>query len=384
MSTLPKPSRRLRPSALAGQARRLFPGLLACAGVAAAASFLAEHYGAPVMLFALLLGLAMNFLSDPGAPHPMDADPAAAPAPAAAAPAVAGKEAPAVAGKEAPCQPGIEFAARHVLRFGVALLGCRITADQVSALGWRPVLGVVAAVIATIVVGVVAARALGLRGLFGLLTGSAVAICGASAALALAAALPAHPLKERATLFTVIGVSALSTLAMVLYPMLVQAGGLEPQAAGIFLGGTIHDVAQVVGAGYSLGAQAGDAATLVKLLRVAMLLPVIVFAAMLTRRLDGSKGAASGPRPPLLPGFALAFAALVAINSAGLLPQAVQSLGNDLSRGFLVAAIAAIGMKTQLKDLATVGWKPIALMVFETAFLAALVWAMLRFGPMPG
>ena len=73
-----------------------------------------------------------------------------------------------------------------------------------------------------------------------------------------------------------IGVSALSTLAMVAYPMIVQALGLDPQQAGIFLGGTIHDVAQVVGAGYSLSPETGDAATLVKLLRVAMLLPVIV------------------------------------------------------------------------------------------------------------
>ena len=355
------------------QVRRLFPGLLACAVVAAAAAFLGEHYGAPVMLFALLLGLAMNFLSDAADPAP----PAADGSPATAAP------------RPGACQPGIEFASKQVLRWGVALLGCRITVEQVVALGWLPVLGVVAAVIATIGVGVLAARALGMLGLFGLLTGGAVAICGASAALALAAALPAHPQKERATLFTVIGVSALSTLAMVLYPMLAQAGGLDARAAGIFLGGTIHDVAQVVGAGYSLGTQAGDAATLVKLLRVAMLLPVIVFAAVLTRRLAGSADAAAdagacaaapAARPPLLPGFALAFALLVAVNSFGWLPAPVQALGNDLSRGFLVAAIAAIGMKTRLKDLASVGWKPIALMVGETAFLAALVWAMLRFG----
>ena len=340
----------MRLAAFTGQARRLLPGLLASAVVAAAAGFLAEHYGAPVMLFALLLGLAMNFL-----------------------------------GAHAASQPGIELASKHVLRWGVALLGCRITAEQVLALGWRPVLGVAAAVVATIVVGVVAARALGFSRLFGLLTGGAVAICGASAALALAAALPAHAQKERATLFTVIGVSALSTLVMVLYPMLVQAAGLDARAAGIFLGGTIHDVAQVVGAGYSLGTQAGDTATLVKLLRVAMLLPVIVFAAMLTRRLAaGADAAAAGARPPLLPGFALAFALLVAVNSFGGLPPPLLALGNDLSRGFLVAAIAAIGMKTQLKDLATVGWKPIALMVGETAFLAALVWLMLHFGAAAG
>jgi uncharacterized integral membrane protein (TIGR00698 family) len=323
-------------SMAAGRARAqtLFPGVLACGVVATAATFLSQHYGAPVMLFALLIGLAMNFLS-----------------------------------AEGPCEPGIEFSARTLLRLGVALLGLRITAAQVVAFGWQPAALVVLSVVLTIGVAMIAARALGFQPLFGLLTGGATAICGASAALALAAALPAHPGKERATLFTVIGVSALSTLAMVVYPMIVQWLGLDMRAAGVFLGGTIHDVAQVVGAGYSLSNQTGDVATLVKLMRVAMLLPVIVFATVLTR----TRSTPGSQHPPLLPWFAVAFALLVAINSTGWVAPSVQALGSDVSRWCLVAAIAGIGMKTQLKDVAGVGLKPIALMVGETVFLATLV-----------
>lgn len=320
--------------------RTLFPGVLASAVAGAAATFLSQHYGAPVMLFALLLGMAMNFLSGEG-----------------------------------PCAAGIEFAARQVLRIGVALLGLRITFGQIAELGWQPVLLVVLSVALTIAVSMVAARLMGFQSLFGLLSGGATAICGASAALALAAALPSHPLKERATLFTVVGVSALSTLAMIAYPMVANVFGLDARAAGVFLGGTIHDVAQVVGAGYSMSRETGDVATFVKLLRVAMLLPVIVFAVMLTRRRADE---AAGPRPPLLPWFAVAFALLVAINSTGWLPASVTAIGNDASRWCLVIAIAAIGMKTQLKELATVGIKPIALMLGETVFLAALVLALLR------
>src|SRR5437867_3413550 len=104
-------------------ARALFPGVLACGVVAAAATFLSQHYGAPVMLFALLLGLAMNFLS-----------------------------------AEGPCAPGIEFSARQLLRVGVALLGLRITAAQVVALGWQPVVLVVLSVALTIGVAKLAAR----------------------------------------------------------------------------------------------------------------------------------------------------------------------------------------------------------------------------------
>jgi len=328
---------------LPARGRTIFPGVLASAVVAAAATFLSQHYGAPVMLFALLLGMAMNFLS----------------------------------GEGQTCAPGIELAARQVLRIGVALLGLRITVAQIVALGWHPVVLVVLSVALTIGVSMLVARLLGFQTLFGLLTGGATAICGASAAMALSAALPSHPLKERATLFTVIGVSALSTLAMIVYPMLVQWFGLDPRLAGIFLGGTIHDVAQVVGAGYSISHETGDVATFVKLMRVAMLLPVIVCAVMLSR---GQAGAQGGKRPPILPWFAVGFVLLAALNSTGWIPKSVQTFANDLSGWCLVIAISALGMKTQLKELASVGIKPIILMVGETVFLAALVAAMLHWG----
>jgi uncharacterized integral membrane protein (TIGR00698 family) len=273
---------------LAAQAARdLAPGVIACAVVGAASAFLSEHYGAPVMLFALLLGMAMNFLSGEGA-----------------------------------CKPGIEFTAKQVLRVGIALLGLRITTAQVVAVGWGPVLIVVICVVVTIALSMIAARLLGFQVIFGLLTGGATAICGASAALALSAALPSHPMKDRATLFTVIGVSALSTTAMIVYPMLARAIGLDDRSAGLFLGATIHDVAQVVGAGYSLSNVTGDTATLVKLMRVAMLLPVIFVAAMMTRS-SAKNGEGGGERPPILPWFAVAFAVLVAVNSTGFVPHAV-------------------------------------------------------------
>ena len=329
------------PTGWRARARTLAPGLMACAVVAAAAAFLSGHYGAPVMLFALLLGLAMNFLA-----------------------------------AEGPCAAGIAFAARTVLRVGIALLGLRITFGQVQAMGWQPVALVVGSMALTIGLSMAAARLMGFQAIFGLLTGGATAICGASAALALSAALPAHPLKERATLFTVIGVSALSTLAMIVYPMIVKMAGLDAAQAGTFLGATIHDVAQVVGAGYSLSRETGDVATFVKLLRVAMLLPVVVLAVAITRARGGGEPGAE--RPPLLPGFVVAFAALVAINSTGWVPAPVQTLGGDVSRWCLVAAMAAIGMKTRLAELATVGWRPVVLMLGETVFLAAVVLAWLH------
>ena len=326
-------------------ARTNFHGILMSVVVAVAAMSLAEHYHASAMLFALLLGMAANFLST-----------------------------------ESRCAPGIQFSASTLLRIGVALLGVRITLAQITALGVLPVAMVVLSVAVTIGFGVMLARLLGYRNRFGVLTGGAVGICGASAAMAIAAVLPAQPednVKERATIFTVIGVSSLSTLAMVTYPMIVAALGLDTDQAGIFLGGTIHDVAQVIGAGYSMSKDTGDVATIVKLLRVAMLLPVILVITLSYRKhhVTGESGAPK--KPPLLPWFVVAFALLVAVNSAGLIPATLQQSLQTLSTWLLVIAMSAIGMKSHLKDFATVGFRPILLMVSETAFLALLVIAFL-------
>jgi len=316
------------------QVRLWAPGLIVSAVVGIAATFLSIQYKASAMLFALLLGMALHLLAEEGR-----------------------------------CLPGIQFASSFVLRTGVALLGLRVTFSQVQALGWGTVLLVVGSVAVTILVGVALARALKLGSAFGTLTGGAVAICGASAALAIASILPRHENAERDASFTVIGVTALSTLAMILYPIVVGVLSLDHHDAGLFLGGTIHDVAQVVGAGYSVSPETGDIATIVKLLRVAMLLPacLVIGVALHVR------GSQSAHAAPVLPWFAVAFAALVVVNSFGWIPAPAIEAGSTFSRMCLVTAIAAIGMKTSLKSLVDMGFKPVMLMVLETLVLAGIV-----------
>jgi len=314
------------------------PGLVIAGLVALAASWLAEHYGAPVMLFALLLGIAVNFLSQ---------DPR--------------------------CQPGLEFASRTILRFGVALLGMRITFDQIQSLGVGVLALTAFAVVLTIASGWLLARSARLEASFGALTGGAVAICGASAALAIAAVLPRGPTHERDTVMTVVVVTALSTIAMIVYPLVATAIGFDSRGAGVFLGATIHDVAQVVGAGYSISDDAGDTATIVKLFRVALLLPAVLVISFLFRANQQSH--ANVTRPPLLPMFLVAFAALVIINSSGWVPQSVNAGLQEASRWCLVTAIAALGTKTSLGDLARVGWRPIAVIVAESVVVAVIVLA---------
>jgi uncharacterized membrane protein YadS len=137
------------------------------------------------------------------------------------------------------------------------------------------------------------------------------------------------------------------------------------------LGATIHDVAQVVGAGYGVSATAGDVATISKLMRVALLVPVVA-ALALAYRSPGGEGARRGL---MLPWFLVAFVIFAAASSAGFVPKPAADALNHASRWCLVIAIAALGMKTSLAALGKLGWRPVALMLAETVFLAAFVIA---------
>jgi uncharacterized integral membrane protein (TIGR00698 family) len=319
-------------------AKTLAPGIAMAAIVAITAQFLAQHYGTPAMLLALLLGIAVNFL-----------------------------------GSEGKTVEGIAFSARSLLRLGVALLGVRISFDLILSLG-LPLIGlVILGVLATIGFGLLVARLFGQGRSFAFLTAGSVAICGASAAMAISAILPRHERSEQHLIFTVMGVTVLSTLAMILYPIAVGRLGLDDVQGGVFLGGTIHDVAQVVGAGFTISETTGDTATLVKLIRVAMLAPVVLVASLLIRR--HATGRAQGETPPLLPGFVIGFLVLATLNSLHLVPEAVSGLLSSASRWFLLTAIAAVGMKTNIKDLLKVGGAAIGLLAIETAFIGLFILA---------
>jgi uncharacterized integral membrane protein (TIGR00698 family) len=224
-------------------------------------------------------------------------------------------------------------------------------------------------------VGLMLARILGLSRSFGVLSGGSVGICGASAALAIASVLPKSKESERDVILAVVVVTGLSTIAMIFYPMLVSVIGFDNQRAGLFLGGTIHDVAQVVGAGYMISQKTGDVATYVKLLRVAMLLPVVGTIAFVLSR---GRAGQSGMKVPL-PWFLFGFAGLVALNSLGLLPKPVVSGAGEVSRWCLVVAISALGMKTSFKALIAAGWRPVAVMILETLWIAGLVLGVVEF-----
>lgn len=315
------------------------PGLSFCGVIALAAAFIGDHYGGPALLYALLIGMTFHHLS-----------------------------------ADTRFAPGIRLSSRTVLRLGVALLGVRISLEQILALGVTPVAIVLVAVPATIVFGLLFARWLGMTKSQGVLTGGSVAICGASAAMAISAVLPERKDTEQHLIFTIVGVTTLSTIAMVLYPLLVRLLAMSDIEAGFFLGGTIHDVAQVVGAGYMISDTVGDTATFTKLLRVAVLAPAVLLISIFVAR--GGHASSGGAA---IPGFLVAFIALVIANSLGWIPDVLRDPLENLSRACLVVAIAAIGVKASFKELAELGWRPVLLITLETVFLAGLVLAGLHF-----
>jgi uncharacterized integral membrane protein (TIGR00698 family) len=310
------------------------PGLVACILIALATGFLSQNYGGPQLLYALLIGLSLHVLY----------------------------------GKES-IKPGIDFCAKNMLRLGVVFLGIRITFTDIAEIGLSTGLMLVVAVTATVCLGYVLAKLLKLPPHFGLIAGGSVGICGASAALAVASVLPKTKENERFTLLVVVGVTVLSTIAMVVYPFTLQLLDITALPAGVFLGATIHDVAQVVAAGMLLGAEAGDVATVVKLFRVALLLPVVLFISIFFGAKQSSQRLGWGSLR-LIPSFLIGFVAFSMIASMQILPSSVTDSIGDISRWMLVIAIAAAGLKTNFQELAKLGWQPVVMLVVETIFIA--------------
>lgn len=329
--------------------RAAAPGIGLCFVIAAAAMYFSSVLGGPSVIYALLIGIGLHVMSRAEA-----------------------------------CVRGIEISAKKILNIGIALLGVRVTFDQIAALGTAPILTVIACLALTLGAGWFTARLLGLRAETGIITGGATAICGASAALALSAALrkPGRVDEglERDTLFTVIAVTALSTLAMMAYPAFLSLFSLSDTATGMVLGATIHNVPQAVGAGYAVSPEAGDTATYVKLMRVGAL-PVLVIAIALAVSFQTARSAEAGTHQnkgalakaaATFPWFALAFAAILSANSLGLIPEPVRAVMEEASRWCLTAAIAALGLKTSFTRLLSLGPLYLVLIGAETLFLLAL------------
>ncbi|MFF0815717.1 YeiH family protein [Rhodococcus sp. NPDC003318] len=267
-------------------------------------------------------------------------------------------------------RPGLDFSAKRLLRAGVALLGLQLMFGDVIGLGF----GVIAVVVAIVVLGIAgtmyAGKLLGLSWSQRVLIACGFSICGAAAAAATDGVINA---KEEELLTTVALVVVFGTLMIPTIPLLSTLLGLTDRQAGMWAGGSIHEVAQVVATGGAIGGAALAVATVVKLARVLMLAPVMAYLGARARR-DARGGGTSATHPPLVPLFVLGFLACVALRSSGLLPEAAIAGAKLAQTALLTTAMFALGLGVRVSLLRSVGPRPFVLAALSTVWVATVAF----------
>jgi uncharacterized integral membrane protein (TIGR00698 family) len=338
------------------EAHRLLPGLLLAAAVVAAAAFGAEGIGrlvasgkSPIAgpTLAILLGLLVVN----------------------------------TAGVAGAFRPGLDFCVRKVLRLGIVLVGIRLSFLDVAKAGGAAVPAVLVVILLAMAVSSWLAARLRVSARLGVLAAASTAICGVTATLAVAPAIDAE---DREVAYTVANVTLYGILGMLLYPFAAHAlfAG-HPAAAGLFLGTSIHETAQVAGAALAYRSTFGDAAAMdaaivTKLVRNTFLVAVVPVLAIVHARRTGGKGtkvALSKLFPVFVLGF-LAMAVLRSIGDAGVRgagglalglfdAPAWKSITDGVARagtdGCLGAAMAALGLTTRFATLRELGVRPLLL-----------------------
>lgn len=257
------------------------------------------------------------------------------------------------------CQPGLAFAQRRLLRIGVALYGFNLSVQQIAQVGAAGVAVDVAMVVSTLAVGWwFGRRVLGMDRETVLLASAGSAICGAAAVMATLPMLQERdPKAVEKSSVAVAMVVLFGTLAMLLYPLIYASIGGAHFDFGLFVGSTVHEVAQVVAIGSTLGGEVAGNAVIAKMIRVMLLVPFLLLLGLFLRdRATGKKGPAA-PLP--IPWFALLFVAMAGINSLQILPPALVDALRLTGMLLLTAAMVSLGIDTRWSRMRQAGARPV-------------------------
>ncbi|HCB0594168.1 TPA: YeiH family protein [Klebsiella quasipneumoniae subsp. similipneumoniae] len=263
-----------------------------------------------------------------------------------------------------PCDGGVIFAKQHLLRLGIILYGFRLTFAQIADVGVSGILIDVLTLSSTFFIACfLGQKVFGLDKHTSWLIGAGSSICGAAAVLASEPVVKAEASKVTVAVATVV---IFGTIAIFLYPAMypLLAHWFTPETYGIYMGSTMHEVAQVVAAGHAVSPDAENAAVIAKMLRVMMLAPFLLFLAARVKQLTP---AGNGEKSKItIPWFAIMFILVAVFNSFHLLPKAVVDMLVTLDTVLLAMAMAALGVTTHVSALKKAGAKPLlmALMLF--------------------
>ncbi|KFJ14343.1 hypothetical protein DR66_5366 [Delftia acidovorans] len=343
-TSLPRPS---HPSGWLRQLTELAPGLLLAGAIAAAATWGARQpllagSGLSALTLAICIGLVIGNTVYP-------------------------RLAPS-------CHAGVGLAKQRLLRAGIVLYGLRLTFQDIGHVGMAGV------VVDALVLGstFLLAQWLG-RSVFGLdarttvLIGAGSSICGAAAVLATEPVIKGRAEDVAVAVATVV---VFGTVGTFLYPALFHWNAshgwldMSPAQYGLYVGSTVHEVAQVVAAGEAIAPEAADVAVISKMVRVMMLAPFLLLLSMAVARGNRSSQVSDGqPRRITIPWFALGFVAMAGVNSLGVLPAAVVQVGVQLDNALLAVAMAALGLTTHVRAVRAAGTKPLLLAALLFAWL---------------
>lgn len=263
--------------------------------------------------------------------------------------------------------PGTAFAAKRLLRLGVALLGIQISLSALAAIG-LPGLALVLLVVFGTFFGVqLLGRVFGLAQPFRWIVGAGFAICGVTAVAAVA---PVARANRQEVSYAVAMVALFGTLSIAIFPALSSAMSLSEVTAGAWIGASVHDVAQVVATAAIVGPTALDVAVVIKLTRVLFLVVIVLMVAWLARGQQVT--ASTAPKLPrffsYFPGFIVGFLLMVALGNSGILNEAQIDLGILASRVMLTFGCAALGVGVSWNSIKSLGGRPL--------FMGAIAWAL--------
>ncbi len=270
--------------------------------------------------------------------------------------------------------PGLTLASRRILRIGVVLLGARLSMGDVLGLGSAALLASVALMTVAFATMALLAKMLQIPGRLAVLLGVGTAVCGNSAILATA---PIVQAKDKEISLAVGTITVFGTIALLAFPIIGNAVSMPDEVFGFWAGLSINDTSQVVAAGAAYSPRALEIATVVKLVRNALMAPLLLAIAWLTvrRQISDEPKSARDVRMAALkafPLFVLGFLILAGLNSLGLITESVGGVMASTSSSLIVVAIAGVGLVTRLSDMQSIGFRAVAAVVTAAALLAVL------------
>ena len=284
--------------------------------------------------------------------------------------------------------PGIVFSSKQLLRFAIILYGFRITFQQIAEVGLAGLTVSTVMLTTTFILGWWAGvKFFGLDRDTAVLTAAGSSVCGAAAVLATEPVLKAEPYKSAVAVGTVV---LFGTIAMFTYPALYKSGILhmDPSTYGIYVGGTVHEVAQVVAAGGAIGGAAADNAVIVKMTRVMMIAPLLIVLGILVAKGASQAGGESKKFKISIPWFAVWFIVMAGINSFLVDIESLKPILHSINEAdtfLFTMAMTALGMETSVEKFKQAGIKPVMLALLMAIWLMVggyfvTKWAVALFG----